>query len=384
MERTNGSEDQYNSDRLRLALDAAQFGVWEVTLPDRTLVWDETCGRLFGRAPNEYPTDGFEFLLCVHPEDRGLVTATMSETIREGTDYRCEFRILWPDGQIRWHSVFGRRILSRSGVPEKILGVCTDTTTRRTIEQMLSQSQRMEVVARLAGGIAHDFNNLMTVIDGHAALLLESLLPEDPHRASLESILAATRQANSLTVRLRSYSRDQKAVPEQQNLSRIVHESKSLLSRTINRKCSLKICRCDHEATILADRLQVLQAIVNLCTNSCDAMPDGGVIELNVYRETIIPEDARVPARCRAGEYVVFSVTDTGCGIPAADHKKVFEPFFTTKEFGTRTGLGLAIVQGIIEHCGGFIELSTPSSSGCTVSLFFPSSTVVNSSVLTG
>jgi PAS domain S-box-containing protein len=363
---------QLESQRLRLAIDAAQLGVWEVTLPERRLIWDQTCGELFGRQPDQYPKNAQEFQLCVHPDDRHLVKSSIQQTLLHGTDYRCEFRIVLPDGQVRWHSVFGRRILSLDGVPCRIIGVCSDATRRRELEQQLNQSLKMEAIGRLAGGIAHDFNNLLTVINGHAELLLNQLASDSLIRRPISEIRRAAKRGASLTFKLLAFSRNDEIVNEVLDLNRIVRESRSLLSRMIGDACQIQIRYQTAAAMVVADRTHMDQVILNLCINARDASTDGGTIRITIDTVSQPADSGTSSDEGSSRRFVTLTVSDNGCGIAESDKRHIFEPFFTTKELGKGTGLGLSIVHGIVQQCGGFIEVQSEVGHGTSFTVFLP------------
>jgi signal transduction histidine kinase len=308
----------------------------------------------------------------VHPDDRHLVKSSIQQTLLHGTDYRCEFRIVLPDGQVRWHSVFGRRILSLDGVPCRIIGVCSDATRRRELEQQLNQSLKMEAIGRLAGGIAHDFNNLLTVINGHAELLLNELASDSRIRRPISEIRRAAKRGASLTFKLLAFSRNDEIVNEVLDLNRIVRESRSLLSRMIGDACQIQIRYQTAAAMVVADRTHMDQVILNLCINARDASTDGGTIRITIDTVSQPADSGTSSDEGSSRRFVTLTVSDNGCGIAESDKRHIFEPFFTTKELGKGTGLGLSIVHGIVQQCGGFIEVQSEVGHGTSFTVFLP------------
>jgi signal transduction histidine kinase/ActR/RegA family two-component response regulator len=248
-----------------------------------------------------------------------------------------------------------------------------DLTQEKQAEARFLQSQKMEVVGRLAGGIAHDFNNLLTVINGTAELASSDLPAGDPLRADLQEILRAGVSATSLTRQLLAFSRKQVVRPEVLNLSREVAGMQSMLQRLIGEDVALVISVVD-EGRVKADAGQLEQVVMNLIVNARDAMPDGGV--LTITADTVDLDRTQVEgiaSEClQPGPHVRLVVCDTGTGIDAASRSRIFEPFFTTKEQGKGTGLGLATVFAIVAQSGGGIAVDSEPGRGTAFSIYLP------------
>lgn len=252
-------------------------------------------------------------------------------------------------------------------------GILRDVTEQRKLEARWRQSQKMEAVGRLAGGIAHDFNNLLTAINGYTDLLLARLEPSSPLREIAEEVRQAGRRAADLTRRLLHISRQRPAALGPIDLNRIVTDMEKLLRRVIGEDIQL-ITRLEPGVRpILADGGQIEQVILNLAVNARDAMPEGGQLTLETASFTVPGGlEAARPAAIAPGVYVLFSVGDTGMGIPRNVREHLFEPFFTTKEGGDNTGLGLAMVYSFVERCGGAIEVDSAVGTGTTFYLYLP------------
>ena len=231
----------------------------------------------------------------------------------------------------------------------------------RDQEVHLRHAQKMEAVGRLAGGVAHDFNNLLTAIHGYSELLSGSLDEHDTRRADVAQILKAAESAGSLTRQLLAFSRKQLLTPKVVSLDDIVRGTEKMLRRLIGEDIELVVRSAPDLWYVTADPGQLEQVVMNLALNARDAMPDGG--NLRVDLENL--EDAE-------GQYVVMTVTDTGCGMDAATMSHIFEPFFTTKDEGRGTGLGLAMVLGIIEQSGGSIAVQSELGRGTSFRVTVP------------
>jgi len=238
-----------------------------------------------------------------------------------------------------------------------------DVTERRALEQQLRQSQKMEAVGRLAGGIAHDFNNLLMVISGYSEFLLERLGGEPHLRGPAQEIASASDRASSLTRQLLAFSRKQMLAPRIVNLNDIATENFRMLTRMIGEDIDLVMIPGQNLWSVRADVGQIEQVIMNLAVNARDAMPSGGKLTIETTNVTLDEAYARLHSPVRAGDYVMFSITDT--------QSHIFEPFFTTK--GPKgTGLGLSTVYGIVKQSGGYIYVTSEVARGSTFKIYLP------------
>jgi PAS domain S-box-containing protein len=246
-----------------------------------------------------------------------------------------------------------------------------DVTERRTLEQQLRQSQKMEAVGRLAGGIAHDFNNLLMVISGYSEFLLDRLGPDPTLRSPAQEIASAAGRATSLTRQLLAFSRKQMMAPKILDLNGIVTENLKMLTRVIGEDIDLVMVPAAGLGAIRADAGQIEQVIMNLAVNARDAMPSGGKLTIETSNITIDEDYARFHAPLRQGDYVMLTISDTGLGMDAETQSHIFEPFFTTKGL-KGTGLGLSTVYGIIKQSGGYIWVYSEPGKGTTFKIYLP------------
>ena len=247
-------------------------------------------------------------------------------------------------------------------------------TQREELEQQLRQSQRMEAMGRLAGGVAHDFNNLLTVIKGHSDILLEKIGPDDPLHSSSQQIARTADRAASLTRQLLIFSRKQVLRPNILDLNAVIADMDKLLRRLIREDIEMTFRPGGSLAHIKADPSQIEQMVMNLVVNARDAMPEGGKLLLETFNITVGEELARCRAPLEPGSYVLFTVSDTGCGISVEAKAHIFEPFFTTKDEGQGTGLGLATVYGVVKQSNGFIWVDSEPGNGARFEIYFPAS----------
>jgi signal transduction histidine kinase len=242
---------------------------------------------------------------------------------------------------------------------------------RRLIEAQLHQSQKMESVGQLTGGVAHDFNNLLTVLSGNLELIEGA-----PDIGRAREFAAAARRAvdrgSKLTAQLLAFSRRQILNPKLVNANQLISEFQGLIRQAVGGGCEVKL-RTDEQLWLCHVDPPLLEtALLNLALNGHDAMPDGGVLEIETQNVDL---DEGAVAGCLPGSYVRLSVADTGCGMPPEVRDRVFEPFFTTKEVGKGTGLGLSMVYGFVRQSGGHIAVESAPGVGTTVALYLPKAT---------
>jgi signal transduction histidine kinase len=239
---------------------------------------------------------------------------------------------------------------------------------RRLMQEQLHQSQKMESVGQLTGGIAHDFNNLLMVVSGNLELIEEAA-----DNGRVRQFAAAARRATDrgakLTAQLLAFSRQRRLSPKLVNANELISEFQGLIRQAAGGACEVKL-RTDEPLWLCHIDPPLLEtALLNLALNGRDAMPDGGVLEIQT-RNVVLDEGAA--AGCLPGSYVMVSVTDTGCGMPPEVRDRVFEPFFTTKEVGKGTGLGLSMVYGFVRQSGGYVAVESAPGVGTAVALYLP------------
>lgn len=238
----------------------------------------------------------------------------------------------------------------------------------RSKEEELRHAQKMEAVGRLAGGVAHDFNNLLTSILGFGMIVRDGLGPEHPLYTEMEELMLSAERATKLTNQLLTFGRKTIVHVRPLNINEAVAQMDHLLRRTLGRDIQLVSLLGEHLGYVVMDPGHLDQIIMNLAVNARDAMPEGGKLTISTQRVKV--ENGQL--ECPAGHYALLRVTDTGHGIPQDIQHDIFEAFFTTKETGKGTGLGLSIVAGIVEQCGGAVEVDS-SSHGTQFSIYLPS-----------
>jgi two-component system, cell cycle sensor histidine kinase and response regulator CckA len=359
-------------ERMRFALEAARLGVWDTNLQTGVCYWTETCEILHGLERGTFRNTFNAFIDCIHPEDRSAVLQAIDEAVGKHRDAELEYRTLWPDGTERLISSSAHFYYDDAGVPQRGAGVSIDITERRSLEEQLRQSQKMEAIGLLAGGIAHDFNNLLTAIGGYTELVLATLDDNDARREDLNEVAKASKRAAALTRHLLAVSRRQILHSTVLDVNAMVVDVQNLLRRTIPENIDLRLELSPVLDPVRADRGQLEQVVLNLAINAGDAMPLGG--RLRLATDTVDVDDAWASrhAPMPVGRYVRLTVSDTGVGMTQQTQAHIFEPFFTTKERGKGTGLGLAMVYGIVKQSDGFIWVESQVGRGTTFEIYLP------------
>ena len=271
-----------------------------------------------------------------------------------------------------WSALSISPVRDEGGRLTHFVGVQTDVTERRHLEDQFRQAQKMEAVGRLAGGVAHDFNNLLTIINGYGEIVQNSLPEGNPARQLIGQIRNAGERAAGLTQQLLAFSRKTVLEPKVLDLNAQVREMVKLLQRLIGEDIELTTSLDPDLNRVKADPGQLEQAVINLCVNARDAMPQGGKLTIETHNVELDETYAQEHADVQPGSYVLLAVTDTGHGMDAATQTRIFEPFFTTKEQGKGTGLGLAMVYGFIKQSQGLIAVYSEPGHGTSFKLYLP------------
>ncbi|HUA38352.1 MAG TPA: response regulator [Candidatus Sulfopaludibacter sp.] len=247
-----------------------------------------------------------------------------------------------------------------------------DITARLALEAQLRQSQKMESIGQLAAGVAHDINNILTIIQGHAGLLLNVTSLDADAVKSLKQISAASERAAGFIRHLLMFSRKQVYRTKILDLNTVLHNLEYMLPRMLGEHIALEVRCAPKLPRIAADIAMVEQIVMNLVVNARDAMPKGGKLLIETSAVETDSLYVRLHPEAHLGRFNRLSVTDNGCGMERSVLQRIFEPFFTTKEVGKGTGLGLATVYGIVKQHHGWIEVQSKVGLGTTFKVFFP------------
>jgi two-component system, cell cycle sensor histidine kinase and response regulator CckA len=362
-------------ERLREVVENIREAFW-VTDPAKSqilyvspayeAIWGRTCADL-----HQNPSAWLE---AIHADDRPRIEEAARTKQVLGT-YDETYRIVRPDGAVRWIRDRAFPVRQPDGTLVRLVGTASDITDERRLEDQLRQAQKMESVGRLAGGIAHDFNNLLTVINGTVELILSDAGHHEPLRGDLSAIREAGDRAATLTRQLLALSRQQILSPQVVDLRALLQDLHRILQRLIGEDIELRLSLASDLGRVKVDPSQFEQVILNLAVNARDAMPNGGTLLIEAHDVGIdaaanLVFDAE--RTVRSGPDVRIAVSDTGTGMDEHTRDRIFEPFFTTKPPGKGTGLGLSTVHGIVQQSGGSITVYSEVGLGTTFTILLP------------
>jgi PAS domain S-box-containing protein len=264
-----------------------------------------------------------------------------------------------------------RRVQQRTAELEQAnRALLRDMEERKRLEEQFRQAQKMESIGTLAAGVAHDFNNILNIIHGYASLLSPHAAENEEIAGSLNVINEEVKRGATLVQQLLTIGRKTEKKVESTNVNMLLVELSRLLQQTFPKTIEVTLELNPDLPTIMADPNEITQALLNLCVNARDAMPDGG--RLTLKTGAVEGKSLQDYAGAKSDGYVCIEVTDTGTGIDESVQSQIFEPFFTTKQTGKGTGLGLAVVYGIVQTHNGFIQLESKPMRGATFRIYLP------------
>ena len=341
--------------------------------------WNAGAERIKGYTADEIVGQHFSRFYTEEDLEKEIPRIALEQARTEGR-FEAEGWRKRKDGTRFWASVIIDPIRDEGGTLIGFAKITRDLTERRETQlqleqsrEQLFQSQKMEAVGQMTGGLAHDFNNLLTGITGSLELMRTRLAQgriNELERFITAALGAAFRAAN-LTHRLLAFSRRQTLDPKPTDANRLITAMSEFVQRTIGPQITLEFAPAVGLWPTYCDANQLENAILNLCINARDAMPDGGTLTIETTNAWIDTDTAR-QRDMQPGQYVAICVTDTGTGMPPEVITRAFDPFFTTKPIGQGTGLGLSMIYGFTRQSGGQARIYSEVGSGTTVRLYLP------------
>jgi PAS domain S-box-containing protein len=387
-----------SEERLRLAVDNADVGFWDVDVIHDAMIWPPRTKAMFGISA-DVPVTMQDFFDGLHPDDRERTAAAYAAAADPDRRalYDVEYRAIGKeDGVIRWIAAKGRGVFDASGRCLRIAGTAVDVTARKGAEEALHElnltlearvatavkereeaqealrhSQKLESLGQLTGGVAHDFNNLLTPIVGSLDLLQRKGVGGEREQRLIGAAIQSADRAKTLVQRLLAFARRQPLQLVSVDVGKLVTGMSDLVSSTTGPKIKLVVDVPEDLPPARADANQLEMAILNLAVNARDAMPNGGVIHISAGVDAIEPGHR---SGLRTATYVRLAVADNGTGMDEATLAAAVEPFFSTKGLGKGTGLGLSMVHGLAAQLGGALKIRSRLDHGTTVELWLPES----------
>ncbi|MEQ8558134.1 MAG: ATP-binding protein [Henriciella sp.] len=368
---SQGTEDRQRAvDRFNMITQATRDVVWEWDLSTNTVWRSETYEKEYGHAPE--PENSGPEGIHIHDEDRERILSSLRTFLKGNTDlWSEEYRLMAADGEVKWVSDRAMADRGPDGEAQRIIGLMTDITTSRLLEERIKRAERLESLGELTGGIAHDFNNLLTVLLGTSERLADRL-PEGQLKEMAELSLSACESGSELVKRLLAFARRQSLLPTAVDLGERLSETAPLLQRSLTESIALDLISGPDLEQATLDVAQFDTALLNLCLNAKDAMPQGGNITIELANVTLNSSCLLEETDVQPGAYVMVAVSDTGEGMEEYTLEHAFEPFFTTKPPSTGSGLGLSMVYGFVKQSGGHIAIDSQKGKGTTVRMYFP------------
>jgi two-component system, LuxR family, sensor kinase FixL len=359
-------------ERMELAASAAELGMWLWDIV-RNDIWITDKGRaLFGFARSE-KLDFNRFRSRVHPEDRESVLEAVENSLRSGAEYGCEYRVLLPDGQLRWIAGRGHVEFNGNGKPVRMRGASVDITKRKRAEEQAARQRnemahlsRVSTLGELSGSIAHELNLPLSSILSNAQAAQRVLAHGNADLAEVQEILddivSEDKRAGEVIHRLRQWLKRAEVQQHSLQINKVVQDVLKLIhSDLVNQKVIVDTEFARNLPTVTGDQVQLQQVLLNLLINACDAMCHCSTSDRRLLIRTGVENGSSA---------VIVSVTDRGSSIPEGKLENIFEPFFTTKEKGM--GLGLSVCRSIITAHRGKLWATNNLDRGATFHMTLP------------
>jgi two-component system cell cycle sensor histidine kinase/response regulator CckA len=362
---------QAAAERVReqaMLLEEARDAIILADLTGTILFWNRGAESCYGWTATE--AAGQNVLALLYDGSASAEVVAARQAVMENGSWQGELAQKTKEGRVVTAECRWTLVRDATGRPKSILGINRDITEKKLLEAKFLRVQRLESIGTLAGGIAHDLNNILQPIT-LAMDVFRTQLPASS-LGMVELVSGNAQRATSLVRQVLSFARGVEGERRPIQPNALAEEIASIVRETFPKAIDFQLCLAEGPWPLLGDSTQLHQVLLNLCVNARDALPDGGTLTLAVENIDIGRHEAAMQPDATAGRHVVFTVTDSGTGIPAALREKIWDPFFTTKEQGKGTGLGLATTLSIVRSHGGFITLASEAGRGAAFRVFVP------------
>jgi PAS domain S-box-containing protein len=373
------SDLRRSRERFERAILGSSSGLWEWYIAANEVWFSPRFKELLGYREDEFPNTFESWESALHPDDKQRTLAALKTHVNQSRVYQVEYRLLTKAGSYRWFTDRGLAIQGRNGQPDLLSGSIDDIHGRREAEaslhrqgEYLVQKQKLASMGELAGEVAHEFNNVLQALSGQIQFAESTLAKESTSRKELDIAFLLIDEAAQFTRQLLDFSRPHLCQLQPTSVDDCLDRLDSVLRPLLGKTIELQICRSEEIGILLADAIPLQQALLNLCINARDAMPDGGTLTIAASPADLCEEDAAKFRAATAGSYALITVADTGRGMSAEEQARIFEPYFTTKDSANGTGLGLAIVHNIVKNFRGIITCESQPGNGSRFSMWLP------------
>jgi len=369
------TQRKHSEERLReqaSLLDHAQDAILVRDLEDRILYWNQSAERIYGWTAAEVMGKDVREIIYKHSKS-GFEKAL--QALKKGGEWTGELHHTTKDGREIIAESRLTMVYDEAGNPKSVLAINTDITEKKKLETQFLRAQRMESLGTLAGGISHDLNNILAPIL-MAVQLLQRRTNDPDSQQILKTLLINAERGADIVKQVLSFARGFSGERITLQPTHLVKEITKILKETLPKSIDVQLDISHDIWPISGDATQIHQVLMNLCVNARDAMLNGGTLTIKLENALLDENYARMHLEAKPGRYVIFTVGDTGTGIPSPIIDKIFEPFFTTKEHGKGTGLGLSTVSGIVRGLGGFVNVYSEPGKGAQFRIFFPGLTI--------
>lgn len=353
------------SQRLELATKSGGLGVWDWDIVSGQMLWDDRMMEIYGYSKQAFPGGLEAWEGRLHPDDRESAARDSQAALLGEREYHSEFRILLPDGAVRHVAADGVVQRNAGGKAIRMIGLNRDVTEQwrafdrqRRMESELLQAQKIESLGSLASGVAHDMNNVLSAILSISSVLQVTHSTDESALKSMKTLEHAALRGRDLVKRLTNFVRKDLETPHLIDLNAVVESETEILHQTLRQRVALDVNLESGLGWMMGETSTLGSAVMNLCVNAVDAMPEGGTLRLRTRRE--------------GSRHIDLIIEDTGHGMSPETLAHATEPFYTTKPPGKGTGLGLAMVQNIVRAHGGDLSIQSAPGSGTTITMRFP------------
>lgn len=360
-----------SEERFRQLAENIQEVFWITDVAKQRIIYiSPAFEKIWGLSIETLYENAQAWIDSIHDDERAHVLhAAMTRQV-DGT-YHEEYRIIRPDGTIRWIRDRAFPVKNEVGDVYRVVGVAEDITERKKLEQQFLRAQRMESIGTLAGGIAHDLNNVLTPV--LMAVDLLKMDEENPRRRKILSTIESSAQRGAdMVEQVLSFARGMEGQRIQVQVGHLLTEIEKFALETLPKNIRISSDIPQNLWIVQGDATQLHQVLLNLCVNARDAMPDGGTLTLSARNIHLDDDDAASNIDAKPGPHVCLVVADTGTGIDPDVIDRIFEPFFTTKDVGKGTGLGLSTTLGIVKSHGGSIQVHSIRGAGTRFLVYLP------------